>query len=252
MEKYFDVNQSGYSVRCKLYCGDVRSIKKAVIFGHGFGGHKDNKAAEKFAGKLISKHKDFCVVTFNWPCHGDDARKNLLLDECDKYLTFVLDYVKKQFETEEIYAYATSFGAFLFLKYIAEHGYNPFRKLALRCPAITIYDSMIHRIMSQDDYDKILKGKPVLVGFDRKIKIGMPFLEELKAADITKYDFIDYADDMVILHGTKDEIIPIEVSAKFADDNGIEFIPMQNGDHRFTDPRIMDLAIHKIIEFFES
>ena len=176
MEKYFDVNQSGYSVRCKLYCGDVRSIKKAVIFGHGFGGHKDNKAAEKFAGKLISKHKDFCVVTFNWPCHGDDARKNLLLDECDKYLTFVLDYVKKQFETEEIYAYATSFGAFLFLKYIAEHGYNPFRKLALRCPAITIYDSMIHRIMSQDDYDKILKGKPVLVGFDRKIKSGMPFL----------------------------------------------------------------------------
>ena len=111
---------------------------------------------------------------------------------------------------------------------------------------------MIHRIMSQDDYDKILKGKPVLVGFDRKIKIGMPFLEELKAADITKYDFIDYADDMVILHGTKDEIIPIEVSAKFADDNVIEFIPMQNGDHRFTDPRIMDLAIHKIIEFFES
>jgi len=97
-----------------------------------------------------------------------------------------------------------------------------------------------------------LKGKPVLVGFDRKIKISMPFLEELKAADITKYDFIDYADDMVILHGTKDEIIPIEVSAKFADDNVIEFIPMQNGDHRFTDPRIMDLAIHKIIEFFES
>ena len=231
-EKYFDINESGYSVRCKLYCNDVRAIKRAVIFGHGFGGHKDNKAAEKFAAKLLSKHKDFCVVTFNWPCHGDDARKNLLLSECDKYLTFVIDYVKKQFETDEIYAYATSFGAFLFLKYIAEHGYDPFRKVALRCPAITIYDSMIHRIMTPDDYEKILKGKPVLVGFDRKIKIGKPFLEDLE--------------------GTKDEVIPIERSAEFADQNVIEFVPMQNGDHRFTDPKIMDLAIHTIISFFES
>ena len=66
MQKYFDINESGYSIRCKLYCNDVHAIKKAVIFGHGFGGHKDNKAAEKFAAKLISKHREFCVVTFNW------------------------------------------------------------------------------------------------------------------------------------------------------------------------------------------
>ena len=183
MEKYFDINESGFSVRCKLYCSNVHDIRRAVIFGHGFGGHKDNKAAEKFAGKLISKHKDMCVVTFNWPCHGDDARKNLLLSECDTYLTLVIEYVKRVFGAKEIYAYATSFGGFLFLKYIAEHG-NPFKKIALRCPAITLYDSMIHRIMSQDDLDKILKGKPALVGFDRKIKISKPFLDDLAAAAV--------------------------------------------------------------------
>ena len=251
MEKYFDINESGFSVRCKLYCSNVHDIRRAVIFGHGFGGHKDNKAAEKFAGKLISKHKDMCVVTFNWPCHGDDARKNLLLSECDTYLTLVIEYVKRVFGAKEIYAYATSFGGFLFLKYIAEHG-NPFKKIALRCPAITLYDSMIHRIMSQDDLDKILKGKPALVGFDRKIKISKPFLDDLAAADIRKYDYTDYADDILILHGNKDEIIPFDVSAEFADENVIEFIPVQNGDHRFTDPKIMDLTIHNIIEFFDS
>ena len=251
MEKYFDINESGFSVRCKLYCSNVHDIRRAVIFGHGFGGHKDNKAAEKFAGKLISKHKDMCVVTFNWPCHGDDARKNLLLSECDTYLTLVIEYVKRVFGAKEVYAYATSFGGFLFLKYIAEHG-NPFKKIALRCPAITLYDSMIHRIMSQDDLDKILKGKPALVGFDRKIKISKPFLDDLAAADIRKYDYTDYADDILILHGNKDEIIPFDVSAEFADENVIEFIPVQNGDHRFTDPKIMDLTIHNIIEFFDS
>ena len=251
MEKLFDINESGYSVRCKLYCSSVNAVKRAVIFGHGFGGHKDNKAAEKFAAKIISKHKDMGVVVFNWPCHGDDARKNLLLSECDLYLTMVLEYVKKWFNTDELYGYATSFGGYLFLKYIAEHG-NPFRKVAFRCPAIKMYESINNRIMTKDNHEKIMKGKPALVGFDRKIKIGKQFLEDLEAADITQYEYLDYADDMIILHGTKDEVIPFEDSAKFADDNVIEFVPVQNADHRFTDPKTMDLAIHTIITFFEA
>ena len=250
MEKLFDINESGYSVRCKLYCSGVDAVKRVVIFGHGFGGHKDNRAAEKFAAKIISKHKDLGVITFNWPCHGDDARKNLLLSECDMYLTYVIEYAKKRFQTEDIYAYATSFGGYLFLKYIAEHG-NPFRKIALRCPAIKMYQSITNRIMTKDDRDKILKGKPVLVGFDRKIKISKQFLEDLEASDITQNDYMDFADDILILHGTKDEVISFDDSAEFADQNVIEFVPVQNADHRFTDPKTMDYAIHTIIEFYD-
>ena len=250
MEKLFDINESGYSVRCKLYCSSVDAVKRVVIFGHGFGGHKDNRAAEKFAAKIISKHKDLGVITFNWPCHGDDARKNLLLIECDMYLTYVIEYAKKRFQTEDIYAYATSFGGYLFLKYIAEHG-NPFRKIALRCPAIKMYQSITNRIMTKDDRDKILKGKPVLVGFDRKIKISKQFLEDLEASDITQNDYMDFADDILILHGTKDEVISFDDSAEFADQNVIEFVPVQNADHRFTDPKTMDYAIHTIIEFYD-
>ena len=250
MEKLFDINESGYSVRCKLYCNSVNAVRRVVIFGHGFGGHKDNRAAEKFAAKILSKHKDFGVITFNWPCHGDDARKNLLLSECDIYLSLVLEYAAKRFETEELYAYATSFGGYLFLKYIAEHG-NPFRKAAFRCPAIKMYESMTNRIMTRDNREKIEKGKPVLVGFDRKIKIGKQFLDDLAASDITKNDYIEYAEDILILHGTKDEVIPFEDSAEFADRNIIEFVPVQNADHRFTDSKTMDFAIHTIIEFFD-
>ena len=250
MEKLFDINNSGFSVRCKLYCSSVSAVTKAVIFGHGFGGNKDNKAAEKFAAKIISKHKDVGVITFNWPCHGDDARKNLMLDECDLYLHLVIEYVKERFGTDEIYAYATSFGGYLFLKYIHDHG-NPFRKIALRCPAIKLYESITNRIMSQDDHDKIMKGKPALVGFDRKVKIGKPFLDELKAADITGYDYMDYADDILILHGRKDEVIPFADSEAFCDQNVIEFVPVPNADHRFSDPKTMDFASHTIIEFFD-
>lgn len=55
---------------------------------------------------------------------------------------------------------------------------------------------------------------------------------------------------MLIMHGTKDEIVPFADSEKFAGDNVIEFIPVENADHRYIDPKKMDFAIAKILEFF--
>ena len=250
MEKHFDINRSGCSIRSKLYANKPRMIRQIVIFGHGFGGHRDNKAAERFAVKLLAKHKDAGFITFDWPGHGDDGRKNLTLSDCDLYLRLVIEYAKEELGAEEIYGYATSFGGYLFLKYIAEHG-NPFRRLALRCPAVNMYESLCSRIMTGGNMENIEKGKPALVGFDRKIRITKEFLEELREADIRKNEYYDYADDILIVHGTKDEIIPFEDSRRFAEDNVIEFIPAENADHRFIDPKIMDLAIHTMIEFLD-
>ena len=251
MGKHFDINEAGCSIRCGIYANQIRGVRSAVIFGHGFGGHKDNRAAEKFAGKYLAKHKDGAVITFDWPCHGEDGRKNLVLSDCDTYLTEVLRYAKETLGADPVYGYATSFGGFLFLKYIAEHG-MPFRRMVLRCPAVNMYDSLRTRIMKEDDHEKIAKGKPVLVGFDRKVRITQTFLEELKDADITKNEYFDCADDILILHGTKDEVIPFEAARQFAEDNVIEFMPVENADHRFTDPKTMDLAIHAMIEFLDQ
>lgn len=249
MERYFDINDGGYSVRCKLYCTDLHNIKKVVIFGHGFGGHKDNKAAAKFAERINTKYKGFAVVTFDWPCHGEDALKKLTLGECDSYLSLVLSYIKEHYKTEELYCYATSFGGYLVLKYISEHG-NPFRKVALRCPAVNMYESLTNTIMKNDELEKLGKGKEVMVGFDRKVRVTKAFLEDVKANDIRKLEFLDFADDILILHGTKDEVIPFAESSRFAEDNVIEMIPVENADHRFIDPKKMDYAIQMIISFF--
>ena len=39
--KYFNINEKGHSVRCKLYFNDLRAIKRVVICLHGFTGHMD-------------------------------------------------------------------------------------------------------------------------------------------------------------------------------------------------------------------
>lgn len=250
MQKYFDINDAGHSIRCKLYCNDIHSIQKIILFGHGFGGHKDNKAAEKFAIRVLSKYKNVSVMVFDWPCHGDDVKKKLLLSDCSTYIDLIRKHIKERFGTEDIYVYATSFGGYLFLKYIAENG-NPFHKIALRCPAVNMYGAITERIMTQDDLEKLKKGKDVLVGFDRKIKVNDQFILDLKNADITAYEYFDYADDILIMHGTKDEIVPMESVSEFAEENVIEFIPVENADHRFQNSRCMDTATQLVLDFFK-
>ena len=249
MHRYFEINDAGHNIRCKLYCNDPKKIRRIVLFCHGFGGHKDNGAAEKFAVRLLSKHNDAAMVTFNWPSHGDDVKKKLNLADCDAYLDRVITYIQQKYQTDALCCYATSFGGYLTLKYICEHG-NPFRKVALRCPAVNMYDVITTAIMSEDDLAKLRKGREIPVGFDRKILIGLPFLEELKTHDIAAWDYLDYAEDILILHGTADEIVPFDAVYAFAENNLMEFVPVEGADHRFRDPGRMEQAIKQILAFY--
>jgi len=250
ISRYFDINEHSHSIRCKLYESDAKQIRRMILFGHGFGGHKDNRAAETFAQRMISKYKDIALVTFNWPCHGDDARKKLDLSECLDYLGSLLEYLRETYEPAYIDGYATSFGAYLFLLYSAKFGL-PFRRLCLRCPALPMQDVLIRGIMTDDDIHALEKGKEVLVGFDRKVKISPQFMQDLRDNDVTRMDFMDMADSIFICHGTKDEIVPIDRARQFAEDNVIEFAEIEGADHRFQSPKKMDQAIQLMQEFFD-
>lgn len=250
MVKYFDVNVPGHSIRCKLFCHNERSVQKVILFGHGFGGHKDNKAAERFANRVLSKYKSTAVLIFNWPCHGDDVKKKMSLTDCDTYITSVLQFCREHFGTEDIAVHATSFGGYLYMKYIHDHG-NPFRQIVLRCPALKMHEVISRNIMGENEMRLLEKGKEAEVGFDRKIRISAQFLKELEEADVFHWDYIEESESILILHGTKDEVVPMEDSRSFCDENLIEFIPIENADHRFQDPTIMDKAIGYTVDFLK-
>lgn len=249
MQYYFEINERGHSVCCKLYYQELCSIKRVVLFVHGFGGHKDNGAAEKFAERLLSKYENMAMVIFDLPGHGDDVKQKLCLEDCSIYLELVISYVQQKFQTEDIYSCATSFGGYLILKYIAEKG-NPFRKIALRCPAVNMCDVLTKAIMTPENCVQLQTGKEIPVGFDRKIMMGISFLEELHKNDVQYWDFLDYAEDILIIHGKEDEIVPFEAARTFADNNQIKFICVEGADHRFQDFKKMDQAIEDILKFY--
>lgn len=250
MHRYFEINESGHNIRCKLYYSDLKSIRRVVIFCHGFGGHKDNGAAEKFAERLVSKYKGAAMVTFNWACHGDDVKKKLALSDCFSYLNLVVEHVGQRFATEDLTCYATSFGGYVTLRYLLEWG-NPFRKIVLRCPAVNMLDALSANIMTAENRELLARGKDAMVGFDRKVPVSPAFLEEIRVCDIREKDFLDFAEDILVIHGTADEIIPYEESYRFADNNLMEFVSVEGADHRFRDPKKMETAMKAMFAFLD-
>lgn len=250
MQRYFSINAGGSSIRCKLYYDqEPRSITRMVVFVHGFGGHKDNGAAEKFAQRVLSKYKHIGIITFDLPCHGEDVKKKLVLGECLAYLGHVVTYLRETYDCRELYAYATSFGGYLTLKYIAENG-NPFRKIALRCPAVNMYGIFTEKLLSPQDLALLEKGKALPVGFDRKVPVTREFLSELRDGDIQRLDFLDYAEDILIIQGTTDEMVSCDTVWNFSQEQLIEFVSVPGADHRFRASGTMEQAIKAILAFF--
>ena len=253
MKKNFEINNEKINIKCNLYYNDLNNIFKIVLCNHGFGGSKDNNYTSKTAECLLSKYNDLALISFDWPCHGNDVRQKLDLKDCNDYLECVIGCIRNNFNVNTICSYATSFGGYLILKYISEHE-NPFSKIVLRCPAVNMYDVVVDKIVSEEQMDELKKGKTIQVsqGQGRKIKITPDFMKDLQENDVRKADYIDVADNMIIIQGTDDELISYNEVKLFSENNVIDFISVEKADHRFKNPAKLKESINYIDDFFKS
>lgn len=248
--KYFDVKDAGISVKCKLYYGEGHTFSRVVLACHGFGGNKDNAITQKLAETLLPVHKDTAVLAFDWPCHGEDVKQKLSLQDCTRYLETVVQYARHTLGAKALLASGNSFGGYLLLKHLYEKE-NPFEKILLRCPAVCMYQALMQGIVKSGQAES-LKKKDALVGTDKKIRVCAAFVEELRNNDITTWDYTNHSDEVLILQGTKDELIPHDVVQAFADQNGLDMISVENADHRFRDPvKTREFIDYAMQYFFE-
>lgn len=251
MNSYFNIEKNGLNIRCKLY-GDEASSKaeNVIVFCHGFAGHKDNGTAEALAAEVMSRHKNTAVLVFNMPCHGDDTSEIILLENCICYLEAVIDYAQSRLHAKNLYAFGISFGGYLLLKYIKEKS-NPFEKVFLRCPAVNMHEVLTKTIMTADELETAENGQTVPVGFDRKTNVSLRFLKELKNSDIRTADFSQYKDDICIMHGTDDEIVPYEAARSFTQKNSVRLITANGADHRFQNEGGQKNVVEHALAFYK-
>lgn len=249
MDKYFSINENRCSIRCRIQCSSEAAIDRIVLCCHGFAGSKDSGSARKLAEKIVPSCKTTAVVSFDWPCHGDDRSPRLDLPTCDLYLRTVISYLRERFGAVPIFVNAVSFGGYLVLKYISDNG-NPFEKIVLRSPAVPMYQVLSGTIMTEDDLAALAKTKPVMIGFDVKVRVTAQFLQELKDVDLFKRSFRSFADDILILHGTEDEIVPYSSVCAFAEQNGLLLLPSEGADHRYMNPEKFCKAVNDAAAFY--
>jgi len=224
------LNDRGYEIFFDEYI--PQNVHKIVIALHGFSGDRTSTCI----GMLKDKIYDYNigVITFDWPAHGEslvDGNK-LLVDNCLKDLDFIYNYIKKKYPSIPISLFATSFGGYLGVLYMYLYN-SSFKDVILRAPALKMYDILTKNIMDNSKKDELNINGSFKFGYERIIDIYLEFLNELE-----KYDIFDLYKGKTnlnynIIHGTIDDVVPIEDSIMFAEKFGATVFKIEGADHRF-------------------
>lgn len=222
--KNFVLTTERYPIPCKSFFSEGK-VKKIVIGVHGFAGDKDSSVLYTLAEHLVKN--EGALICFDFPSHGKSEAldSSLRVENCMQDLLDVAEYARENYPQKEYGIFATSFGGYITLLCSAK--LKDFKKV-LRAPAVTMAKSFIEKIIPVSK-DEFFEQKGALCGFDRKM-----FVSSLFYNDLLKYKVQFPEEEILIIHGTEDEIIPYEAIRKFASDNAkIKLVTVYGADHRF-------------------
>ena len=223
---------------------DCRTV---IVAMHGFAGDKTSsciRMLEKRANKM-----GLGLIKFNWPAHGDSETDGLhfTVDNCLSDLDSIIGYVKEKHPGCELVAFATSFGGYLALLY---HYHHPgvFRHLILRSPAIRMSEVLDKHLLTEEMKAELRERRCIEYGFERMITVTDRLIDQIRANDVFRlYENSDLA-NVSIIHGTKDDVVPVSDSIEFAKLHGCSFYPVEGADHRYKKigelDAVIDIAAH--------
>ena len=239
------VNNNGYEICFDEFVPE--NTTKIVVAVHGFSGDRTSTCIRMLADKL--NENSIGVVTFDWPAHGESPVDGsfLTIDNCLSDLDFICGFVKNKYPNVPISLFATSFGGYLGLLY--NHLYSTeFENIILRAPAINMYNILTSTIMDENIHKSLEETGRFKFGYEREIFIEQKFLDDLEKNDVFKmYDGkknLNY----YIIHGTVDDVVPIDDSIEFCEKFGSMLYRVEGADHRFKKEgeldRVIDIAFN--------
>ena len=239
------LNDRGYDIFFDEYIPE--GVKKIVIALHGFSSSRKSSCILMLKDELC-KYK-IGVITFDFPAHGESMMcgKSLSVDNCLKDFDFIYKYIRDKYPDIEISLFASSFGGYIGMLY--KHLYSAdFKDFIFRAPAIKMYDVLYRDIIDEKIENELNINGYFKFGYEREIDIYLDFLEELKS-----YNIFKLYDDKInlnynIIHGTVDDVVPIDDSIEFCQKYGSILYKVEGADHRFKKEgeleQVIDIAIN--------
>lgn len=237
----YNITTKRYSIPCKIFMPDAQ-VKKIIIGVHGFAGDKESSVLFALAEQLVKN--EGALICFDFPAHGkSEALDNQLrVENCMQDLLDVADYVRDKFPQKEYGIFGTSFGGYITL--LCGDKLREFKKV-LRAPAVTIAESFVEKIIPVSK-DEFLKQGGALCGFERKMYVSVKFYE-----DLLKYKIQIPQEEILVIHGTEDDIAPFADVKNIADKHpNIKLIPVIGADHRFKKEGELEQILESAMEWY--
>lgn len=243
---------NGYNGYTISYEEHIPLGAKAIIIAmHGFAGDKSSSCIDRV--QEMSFAEGIGLVRFDWPAHGESETTgdNLTVQNCLSDLNAVVNHVKEICPNARLIAFATSFGGYLTLLYNYYHN-KVFDKMILRSPALKMYEVMSGSILSGELKDKLNEKGYIDFGYERIIKITSKFVNQLKENDLVKLYGDADLENVTIIHGTEDDIVPISDSIEFAKIHNCFMCSIKGADHRYKKAGELDQVISFVKMFLRE
>lgn len=213
-------------------CNVSEEHRMILLCLHGFAGDKESSVITALTENL--DEMGVGVFTFDWPAHGEsDAPDDALtVGNCLSDLNTVVSWLSQNWDIP-VACFATSFGGYLATLY--RNG-NPevFTDLILRSPALKM-NEVFRSLITDEEYIKMMQGKPIIQGFDREMEIDRSFYESLCNHDAYSQT-PPHHENVLIIQGDADSIVNPKDTENYARKNGISIVLFEGTDHVYKRP----------------
>ena len=190
-----------------------------ILYLHGFASSPHSRKAAFFKEQLDRQGIAVCTPDLA----GGDFR-NLTL-------TGQLETVEREAGGESVFLIGSSMGGYLAALYAARH--PEVAGLILLAPAFR-FRRRWAEVMGAEDFAQWKETGELMVyhyGVNREVPLGYQLMQDAE----TYEDFPDFGQPCLILHGTRDTVVPIQYSNDFAARHAnVELVRLQSG-HEMTD-----------------
>ena len=244
--EYLLYGESGYNVSCLEWpCETAQAI---LLCLHGFAGDKKSSVIKALGEKLSPQ--SVLTVTFDWPGHGSSPADSsyLSVENCISDLNAVIGSLKKtaEYSSIPIYLFATSFGGFIGLNYIARYPFV-FSKVVLRSPALNMPETFLS--LCTDEEIKLMKsGDLINKSHEYDLPVGLKFYDDLCQHRLQAGTFPSGIPGLII-QGDTDDVVDPRDSVEYAEKNGLSLHMIRGADHRYKKPGELEEIVKVTSEF---
>ena len=247
MERYFTISDGQFQVPCKICEPDFGALRRCILGVHGFGAGKDTHVLSALAEEMSVFGA--ATVCFDFPAHGESPMQSdmLTLPNCIDTLLYTARWAHNRYPDLDFCVFASGFGAYITLIAIdqLEELVGPV-KLVLQTPNLRMSETLLS--MTRMSEAQLLEAGRATLQAERQFDISYDFYKQVRNyTALTIYDT-----PMLLLHGEKDEYLPLEDMVNFRRINeGCKLVVIPEADHQFLTPGAWDMVVDLTRDWFE-